>query len=141
MRKKSKISFQRVSNIRVQFFCSFALTQKNQKVKAARILLKSVCIPLKGLKLASLKQSPLLNAPFRLISSRKIHEANLWVFLLWWGFGAFKLCFACFFASLVSLRVMLCCARFGVINITNKKLLSRLLWVQIRFYPCSEKAV
>ena len=59
------------------FFFSFGLTQKKQKFKAARILLKSVCIPLKGLKLASLRQSPLLNAPFRLISSRKIHEASL----------------------------------------------------------------
>jgi len=87
------------------FFFSFGLNQKKQKFKAARILLKSACIPLKGLKLASLKQSPLLNAPFRLISSRKIHEASLWVSLLWWCFGAFKLCFARFFASLGCFRL------------------------------------
>ena len=67
------------------FFFSFPLTEKKQKVKAARILLKSVCIPLKGLKLASLKQSPLLNAPFRLISSRKIREAGLFGFLFFCG--------------------------------------------------------
>jgi hypothetical protein len=71
---------QGTSIIEVPFFiaylCSFALTQKNQKVKAARILLKLCCIPLKVLKLASLKQSPLLNAPFHIISSRKIHEAG-----------------------------------------------------------------
>ncbi|WP_321438101.1 hypothetical protein [uncultured Bacteroides sp.] len=52
------------------------MNQKKQKFKAADILLKSVCIPLKGLKLASLRQSPLLNAPFRLISLRKISEAG-----------------------------------------------------------------
>jgi len=39
------------------------LTEKKQKVKAARILLKSGDAELKGLKLASLKQQPLLNAP------------------------------------------------------------------------------
>jgi len=41
---------------------SFALMQKKQKIKAARILLKSGAAELKGLKLASLKQQPLLNA-------------------------------------------------------------------------------
>jgi len=35
--------------------------QKKQKIKAARILLKSVSVELKRLKLASLKQQPLLN--------------------------------------------------------------------------------
>ena len=58
------------------FLFSFGLNQKKQKFKAADILLKSVCIPLKGLKLASLRQSPLLDASFRLISSRKISEAG-----------------------------------------------------------------
>jgi len=57
-------------------FCSFALKQKNQKFKAAFFLLKSGSIPLKGLKLASLRQSPLLNAPFLLISLRKKNEAG-----------------------------------------------------------------
>jgi hypothetical protein len=47
---------------------SFALMQKKQKIKAARILLKSVDAELKGLKLAALKQQPLLNAPQPLIS-------------------------------------------------------------------------
>jgi hypothetical protein len=37
------------------------LTEKKQKVKAARILLKSVSVELKGVKLAALKQHPLLN--------------------------------------------------------------------------------
>jgi hypothetical protein len=59
------------------YICSFVLTQKNQKVKAAFFLLKSASISLKGLKLASLKQSPLLNAPFLRISSRKKNEAGL----------------------------------------------------------------
>jgi hypothetical protein len=52
------------------------LIKKKQKIKAARILLKLFSIPLKGLKLASLRQSPLLNAPLRIISLRKIHEAG-----------------------------------------------------------------
>ena len=48
--------------------CSFLLIEKNQKIKAARILLKSVSVELKGLKLAALKQQPLLNAPHSQIS-------------------------------------------------------------------------
>ena len=40
---------------------SFALMQKKQKIKAARILLKSVSAELKGVKLAALRQHPLLN--------------------------------------------------------------------------------
>jgi hypothetical protein len=47
---------------------SFALMQKKQKIKAARILLKSGSVELKGLKLATLKQQPLLYAPHTLIS-------------------------------------------------------------------------
>ena len=47
---------------------SFALMQKKQKIKAARILLKSGSVELKGVKLAALKQHPLLNAPHSLIS-------------------------------------------------------------------------
>jgi len=47
---------------------SFALMQKKQKIKAARILLKSGNAELKGLKLAALKQQSLLNAPHSLIS-------------------------------------------------------------------------
>jgi hypothetical protein len=47
---------------------SFALMQKKQKIKAARILLKSVSVELKGVKLAALKQHPLLNAPHSQIS-------------------------------------------------------------------------
>ncbi len=40
---------------------SFCLIKKKQKIKAARILLKSVSVELKGLKLAALRQQPLLN--------------------------------------------------------------------------------
>ncbi|MBP1593929.1 MAG: hypothetical protein H6Q12_947 [Bacteroidetes bacterium] len=47
----------------IQLSFSFPLTEKKQKVKAARILLKSGDAELKVLKLAALKQQPLLNAP------------------------------------------------------------------------------
>jgi len=56
-----------MTNINKIFF-SFPLTEKKQKVKAARILLKFGSVELKGLKLAALKQQPLLNAPHTLIS-------------------------------------------------------------------------
>ena len=52
----------------LQLSFSFALMQKKQKIKAARILLKSGSVELKGVKLATLKQHPLLNAPHTLIS-------------------------------------------------------------------------
>ena len=48
-------------NVFLQLSFSFALMQKKQKIKAARILLKSVSVELKGVKLAALKQHPLLN--------------------------------------------------------------------------------
>jgi len=57
-------------------FFSFGLNQKKQKFKAAYSPLLRSAVPLKGLKLASLKQSPLLNAPLCLFALRYEYEAG-----------------------------------------------------------------
>jgi len=70
------------------------LIEKNQKIKAAFFLLKSKGLYRKVLKLASLKQQPLLLATILPISSRKKNEAGPA------GLGAGCGCGAISFASL-----------------------------------------
>ncbi|WP_321438106.1 hypothetical protein [uncultured Bacteroides sp.] len=68
-------------------FFSFGLNQKKQKFKAAYSPLLRSAVPLKGLKLASLKQSPLLNAPLCLFALRYEYEAGLLSFARSLGFA------------------------------------------------------